>query len=387
MRTLVTSLLLAALAAPALAGPLPTVVETHGIEIEVPTSWAVVNKGKATTIAPAKFKGRGIEVTDVPNALTQDLVKVFLEAAHVTGATFKEGQRDGAPVIAATGKMELKDKTQLDVDVLAVPNANKGTSIIVSFIKGDADPVLRDANTKLLLSTRIAGPKMTLAITKPTKRGLAGVPDDLAAKLGKIGTALDGAFRLPRPLPIKVRECGVVNAFYSPTDHSISICHEFWDDTLALFKRAGNDDKKADQLARGTVMFAFFHEFGHALVGEFGLPITGKGEDAADEIATLFLGEAKQFGRESALSGASWFQTMAADPKHHNVFYDEHSFDEQRVVSITCLLYGSDQKQYGPMMKALKIPDKRLARCVRDYGDRRKAWNALLEPRMRSKKK
>jgi len=34
-------------------------------------------------------------------------------------------------------------------------------------------------------------------------------------------------------------------------------------------------------------------------------------------------------------------------------------------------------------MTDLKIPQARLNRCVRDYNDRLKAWNALLDPHAR----
>jgi hypothetical protein len=386
MRLLVPALL-CALVAPAFADPLPTVIETHGIEIEVPTGWSVTNKGASTTIMPTKYKGRGIEIVEIAKPLTKELITEFMTAAKMENAKVGDGERDGNKIVAGTGTLDVKGKGKVDVDLLAVPNAKHNTTIMMSFIKGDSDPVLRKANDALLLSARLSGPKISLAVTKPAKKGLSGLPDELAASIGAKGTGLDGVFRFPRPLPIKVKECGVVNCFYSPSDHSITVCHEFWDDTLALFKKTGADDAKATELARGAVMFAFFHEFGHALVGEFGLPITGKGEDAADEIATIILGQAKEFGRKSAMAGAAWFAAMMADPNHHNIFWDEHSFDEQRVVSIMCLLYGSDQKQYEPAMESLKIPKSRLARCVRDYKDRFTAWNKLLDPHARHEQK
>ncbi|HEX7701899.1 MAG TPA: DUF4344 domain-containing metallopeptidase [Kofleriaceae bacterium] len=379
-------LLLCALAAPAFADVMPTIVETHGIEIEIPTGWSVTNKGSSTTISPTKYKGRAIEVIEADKPLSKEFIIEVLKAAHVENPVIKEGQRNGAPAISGTGTITVKDK-KVDVDLLAVPNALGHATLLVSFIKGDQDPALRELNDKLLLSARVAGPKLTLVVEKPHTKGISGVPDDYDVFLGKLVTSLDTWFRLPRAVPVRVRECGVVNAFYNPADHTISVCHELWDDTVKLFKGAGMDDAKAVELTHGMMTFTFMHEFGHALVGEFGLPITGKGEDAADEIATIFLGFAGDMGPKAALSGASWFQTMAAKPGAHNLFYDEHSFNDQRVISITCLLYGSDQKRYTKLMTDLKVPQKRLNRCVNDYRDRLKAWDSLLDVHLRKPKK
>jgi len=376
-------MLVAAWSTPARPEPAPSLIETHGIEIEVPAGWSVTNKGTSTAIMPTRYKGRGIQVTEAAAPTTKEFIVAVAKAAKIDHATVQEGERNGAKVVSASGTIAVKDKGNVDVDLVAVTNRANHTVILTSYIKSDSDPALRDANDKLLRSAHLAGPKMTLVVEKPKTSGLAGYPPEVITVLGKMATTLDGLFRFPRPLPIKVGECGVVNAFYSAADHAIIMCHEFWDDTLARFKREKLDDATVAKLTQGTVMFAFFHELGHALVGELGLPITGKGEDAADEVATIFLGQAKEFGRVAAVSGAAWFQSMAAAPNHRNVFYDEHSFDEQRVVSIACLLYGSNQQTYGAWLDSMKIPAKRKARCVRDYNDRLKAWNSLIEPHMR----
>ena len=58
----------------------------------------------------------------------------------------------------------------------------------------------------------------------------------------------------------------------------------------------------------------------------------------------------------------------------------------QRVISITCLLYGSNQAKYEALMTKLGVPKPRLAKCVRDYKARYAAWDQLLEPYHRAKK-
>jgi hypothetical protein len=172
-------------------------------------------------------------------------------------------------------------------------------------------------------------------------------------------------------------QCGKINAFYAPDDHSITICHELFDYFRGLFHRAGITGKEREELAVNTVWFSFFHEFGHALVGELNLPIVGKGEDAADEVATLILAP-NENGQKVALAAAAAFQKLAGEHEQ-NAFADEHSLDAQRVVSIVCLLYGADSK-YQQIAQGLGMTADRLAKCKRDWADRTKAWDKLMEP-------
>src|SRR5215467_5851509 len=128
------------------AADTPTFLETHGIEIEVPTGWSVVNKPGVTEIMPTKYKGRGLEVIEVAKPLTKQLIIDSLAAAHAEGTQAKDGQRDGAPIVVAQARIAVKDKGMVDVDVLAVSNAKHNAVLLISFIKGDQDPLLREAN-------------------------------------------------------------------------------------------------------------------------------------------------------------------------------------------------------------------------------------------------
>lgn len=352
------------------------IVVVHGVELKIPDNWVQEPKGKSILLHPKSYKGRALDLVEVP-AMPSDgeafkkLVGDKLEDVKISSVT-----RDGIKLIAASGRITAKGKP-VDMDILALPVRGKAV-LLISAVGADQDPLIRKANTEILLSARVAGPRIT-ASYEPGKKTV-GPPKDFIDAMTKIVVGLDLRTRLPRALPVTFKECGQINAFYQPGAHAISMCHDLYDDLVGLFKKAGADDAKSIELARGTLFFTFFHEFGHALVGELGLPITGKGEDAADELATLVMIQLGAPGFKAALAAAQWFDTMAKQPGHKNVFYDSHSFDEQRVVSITCLLYGADQKRWAPLMKGLKIPDSRLAKCVRDYPLRKKAWDTMLAP-------
>ncbi len=353
-------------------------VEINGIELAVPAGWGKATKGKATMLAPKAFKGRGIELFAIPKMpeATVEAVQKLLGSEKITVKKVVPLERNGWKGVAVAGQVATP-KGNVDMDVLVVP-VKDGAVMIISFILADQDPVLRQANATILLSARLAGPRMSVTFTPP-KSGTGGIPKDFADAMNVLVPKLDAMLFLPGPLPVNIMSCGKINAFYSPQTHSITMCHELWDDFIKLFTSVGLDEAKATRVARGVYVFTFFHEFGHALVFELGLPITGKGEDAADELATLMLSGVGAKGHEAALEAAFWFESMVAKG-YKNPFWDEHSFNDQRSVAITCLLYGADKARYEPLMKKKGIPPARLAKCTRDYGQRYQAWNKLLAP-------
>ena len=361
-------------------------VETHGVEIQVPKGWSTVEKGATATLSPKAYKGRAIEVVALPSMPADEhQLQKLLDPAKITVVKSKAADRQGVRMIVGAGTLEGKDKAQLDVDLVILPVA-KGATLVMSFIRSDQDPILKHANEAILLSAQVAGPKITVEVT-PTKTKGLGAPQDFIDRF-RTGVApkLDALLRFPRPLPIRFQDCSQVNAFYSADAHDIKICHELFDGLRAMFKGAGIDDKRVEEITLNTVVFAFFHEFGHAVVGEFGLPITGKGEDAADELAILVLVGQGKNGQKIALDAADWFDMMGKQGANRvtaRTFFDEHSYDEARVGNILCMLYGADKVTYGDLMKKRGMPARRLAFCLKDYPDRRKTWEKLLAPYQR----
>jgi hypothetical protein len=204
----------------------------------------------------------------------------------------------------------------------------------------------------------------------------------LASKLTSLVT-------LPRDLPIVFGDCGVVNAFYNSDKHAIVLCYELMEHYLDLFSHQ-DKVKLATAAELGKVVgeatvFAFFHELGHALIGELGLPATGREEDAVDEFATLLLAGVGEIGERSALAGAWWFMLEAehrgAKPP---VFWDEHSFDLQRLATITCLLYGHNPQKFETLMVQLGIAAQRRERCTREFPKKKASWATLLKPHLKS---
>jgi len=376
-------------AAPAQADGI-TMVETQGIEVALPAGWSATNKGKATILAPMKFKGRAIEVVTFkgPPPTTQEGMQKALGDKFKVTMT-KEGDRNGAKVVVASATTKT-DKGDATLDLLAMPSSNGNTVVLMSFVAADKEPTLRKESVDVLASARTAGPRVSIEFTAPKTKDIIAPPKDYIEAFKKLGTAIDGSLILPRALPVRFEECGVVNAFYSPKTHDIHMCHELWTYFTNLFKGAGYKDKELDESVRGAMAFTFFHEFGHALHGELELAVTAKGEDAADEIATILLAQLGKPGEKMAWAAASWFAITGDSKDNLEVrLLDEHSLHGQRLGSILCLLYGSKKSNMADpkFMKKMGFDDTRLAKCTRDYGARYKAWNQLLEPYHRKKKK
>ena len=88
------------------------------------------------------------------------------------------------------------------------------------------------------------------------------------------------------------------------------------------------------EFVTGNMLFVGFHELGHAVIQELGLPVLGREEDAADSFATLALLKIGTDFSDNVLVQAArgWFLMDRRDRKEGDmlVFYDAHGLDKQR---------------------------------------------------------
>jgi hypothetical protein len=206
-----------------------------------------------------------------------------------------------------------------------------------------------------------------------------------------LAASLTSTIKLPRDLPVVFTDCGVVNAFYAPEKHAIVVCYELMEHFTELFSHqtvipiASTSD--LGKLVGEATVFAFFHELGHALIGELAIPATGREEDAVDEFATLLLSFVGDLGDQSAVAGAFWFMLEAEHRgEKQPVFWDEHSFDLQRLGTIVCILYGHNPDKFASLMTRLQIPEARQKRCITEFPKKKASWSTLLKPYIKSQK-
>lgn len=203
--------------------------------------------------------------------------------------------------------------------------------------------------------------------------------------------SLNQSLILPRNVPVRLEECGEVNAAYDPNNGSITLCYELLGHFLELFGNQveGNSDEAQEEAASKAVaalVFAFYHELGHALIDIYDLPATGREEDAVDQLATVMLLETWD-GEESELailSSAEWFDLDASESEDDPDMADEHSLDEQRYYNLVCWIYGSDTEYFSDLADDWELPPARAERCESEYERMSGAWNSLLGPHMKA---
>ncbi len=188
---------------------------------------------------------------------------------------------------------------------------------------------------------------------------------------------------LPEDVTILLDECGERNAYYDPQDVQIVICYELIEYLDNSFYDVTETDEELIKASDDTTLFIFYHEMGHALVDILNLPITGKEEDAVDQLSTLILAESDDQGEGevAALNGAIWFFLTGSENEITELaFADEHSLDKQRFYNIACWVYGKNPERNSYLVEDGILPEDRAVRCGNEYEQISNSWAALLSP-------
>ena len=199
--------------------------------------------------------------------------------------------------------------------------------------------------------------------------------------LDRVIANLNERLALPFDITVSFEDCDDPDAFYDPETHQLTVCYQLIDEYYGLFSRKVKDKDKLDEAVRGAVASTFFHELGHGLVDAWQLPITGKEEDAVDQLSTLVLINKSEEGERMALDGALSFRLYAAQDRGlEKLYWDEHSLDEQRFYDTICLVYGHDPEKYAYLVKDGTLPEERAELCREDYPKAARSWESLLKP-------
>jgi Putative metallopeptidase len=204
--------------------------------------------------------------------------------------------------------------------------------------------------------------------------------------LEELSSDLTKTIALPADITLSFDECGEVNAFYDPEKRQVHMCYELLEHFNEAFEPDAKNEAELDAAVEGAATFVFFHELGHALVHVLDLPVTGKEEDAVDQLSTLLLADGSDEGEQSVLTAARWFllEHQQNDTDIEKLaFWDEHSLEAQRFYNIVCWLYGHDEKRYAGLVKTGLLPEERAARCAGEFQQLEKSWSRLLEPHLK----
>ena len=147
-----------------------------------------------------------------------------------------------------------------------------------------------------------------------------------------------------------------------------------------IFDGEFSDDEMLFGAVDDAMQFAVYHESGHALIDILKIPVTGREEDAADQLATLLLIEGKSAGAKMSLSAALMFYYSSQKlPQSSELYWENHSFDLQRYFNIVCLVYGSSPNEYAFLVNNEWLPAERAEYCAAvEYDQIHTSWKQLL---------
>lgn len=157
-----------------------------------------------------------------------------------------------------------------------------------------------------------------------------------------------------------------------------------------------------------NILATLYHEFGHALISLYRLPVLGRQEDAADSFAALMLlnttrdshtvihgayawalSSRKVFVCDndgSAIASiAPWkaaYRKGDSECVHQlgdDWFWDVHALDRQRYFSLLCFSVGLKPHLFMKYARLAGMPYGRIEQCANDYWDAAKSWWGLLE--------
>ncbi|MEA2903716.1 MAG: hypothetical protein QOI12_1103 [Alphaproteobacteria bacterium] len=186
--------------------------------------------------------------------------------------------------------------------------------------------------------------------------------------------------KLPRTLRLRAKQCGEENAFYDPMEWALIICYEY----VAGTERDAPGLPTAEGFTRedaiiGGFVDAALHEIGHALFDILDIPVLGREEDGADQVAAFIM---TQFGPEVArttIKGAAYSYKVLGTGRNP-VFWDEHGTPTQRFFNYLCIGYGGNPEAFKEFVDKGYLPQSRAASCAREFQQVRKAFAKTILP-------
>ena len=188
--------------------------------------------------------------------------------------------------------------------------------------------------------------------------------------------------KLPQPLEIRVQGCkGVINAWYS--SRSIAVCYEY----IAWIRKMAAQGTPIEGISPGDAVMGPFvdvllHELSHAVFDMLNIPLFGREEDAADQLAAfLLLQFGKDVARRTITGTALFFRHMAESQQQDAIdFASVHGLPAQRFYNVLCIAYGWDRELFADFVKKGLLPNHRAAGCAWEYKQIAHAFNTLIAP-------
>jgi hypothetical protein len=229
--------------------------------------------------------------------------------------------------------------------------------------------------------------KISFAYVPPDSPKLQPIMERLKNRqlLEKLAAFLS-PLQLPHAFYLVARECQEPNAFYNPAAWRIDICYEMIELIEKVAPQPNNpvDGFTHDEVVIGSFVGVLIHEVGHAVFDMFNVPVFGREEDAADEMAAFL---AVQFNKQVAHTVTRGFAflwraagRMGGEPKDWADYSDEHGASQQRYYNVLCMGYGADPQLFKDFIDKGWLPKERAAGCAAEYQQVRQAFAKTVLP-------
>jgi hypothetical protein len=194
-------------------------------------------------------------------------------------------------------------------------------------------------------------------------------------------------FPMDKPFGFKLAGCdGEANAWYDPEDRIITVCYEYIEEVTKFAPTETTPDGVTpDDGLIGPVVETFLHEAAHALFDVYSIPILGREEDAADQVAAFALLQLPDDAARRMIGGVA--HNLSAEAKHDQrsqvkAYSDEHGLPQQRFYNLLCMAYGAKPQVFGDLVKKGYLPADRADGCDDEYAQVEYAVSTLLGPHM-----
>ena len=221
---------------------------------------------------------------------------------------------------------------------------------------------------------------------------------------------------LPHPLTLVALNCQPDfhsdSPFYSSEDRALHFCYEWYNDVLYYSPKATTPEGVTrTSVITGMWAGTLLHETGHALFDMLDVPVFGREEDAADQVAAFIALQFNPDVQRTIIKGFAYFWQMAAkdgsDPPTANnpnppkdvvqrcfsdplcAYSDEHGTASQRLYNTLCLGYGGNREAFKDFVVIGWLPKERADDCDREYRQLAIAFSKtilpFIDPEMRKK--
>jgi Putative metallopeptidase len=273
--------------------------------------------------------------------------------------------------------------------VAPMKSTKRGSSPMPSMIRGAAlslallYPVFDVTPARAQAPAGIQNPQIEIAYRKPGNPAFQPIYDRLTKlKVLEQFKQFTAPLRLPRKLTVAVDQCNAKTRPYKPQG-PVTVCYELVEQIERVAAKADKDVQ--ERLIVGTFVQVVLHETSHAVFDILQVPVWGREEDAADNLAAFIM---LQFGDDLALQtiqGTASFFQLSEKTWTGSDFADVNSPDPQRYFNYLCMAYGSDKTTFEFLAKADEgkepvLPKRRAARCAREYEVFRKFFNMRIMP-------